>query len=174
MCPNFYILYYLKNIELTKYKTCEYSHFKFITDRKRILVVHRKLIYFSFTSKLQRLFMSPKIVEHIIWHQSNDVMDEAMVHPLNGGVWKHFNSVHPQFSLKIRNVRLGLCSNGFNPFRSFFALDSCWPVILMIYNLPPEMCISSKFMFLSMVIPDPNSPGQNIDVCLQPLIDELK
>jgi hypothetical protein len=32
----------------------------------------------------------------------------------------------------------------------------------------------SEFMFLSMVIPDPNSPIQNIDVYLHPLIDELK
>jgi hypothetical protein len=30
----------------------------------------------------------------------------------------------------------------------------------------------TEFMFLSMVIPDLNS-SQNIDVCLQPLIDEL-
>jgi alcohol dehydrogenase YqhD (iron-dependent ADH family) len=28
-------------------------------------------------------------------------------------------------------------------------------------------------MFLSMVIPGPSSLGRNIDVCLQPLIDEL-
>jgi hypothetical protein len=28
-------------------------------------------------------------------------------------------------------------------------------------------------MFLSMVRPGPNSLGQNIDVCFQPLIDEL-
>jgi hypothetical protein len=28
-------------------------------------------------------------------------------------------------------------------------------------------------MFLSTVIPDPSSPGQNINVCLRPLIDEL-
>jgi len=28
-------------------------------------------------------------------------------------------------------------------------------------------------MFLSTVIPGPRSPGRNIDVCLQPLIDEL-
>jgi hypothetical protein len=28
-------------------------------------------------------------------------------------------------------------------------------------------------MFLSMVIPSPSSLGQNIDVCLCPLIDEL-
>ena len=35
------------------------------------------------------------------------------------------------------------------------------------------MCIRSEFMFLFTVIPDPSSPGQNIDVCLRPLIDEL-
>ena len=28
-------------------------------------------------------------------------------------------------------------------------------------------------MFLSMIRPGPNSLGQNIDVCLRPLIDEL-
>jgi hypothetical protein len=28
-------------------------------------------------------------------------------------------------------------------------------------------------MFLSMIIPGPSSPRRNIDVCLQPLIDEL-
>jgi len=42
-----------------------------------------------------------------------------------------------------------------------------------VYNLPPEMCIRSEFMFLSTVIPGPSSLGWNIDVCLQPLIDEL-
>jgi hypothetical protein len=31
--------------------------------------------------------------------------------------------------------------------------------------LPPRMCMRPEFMFLSMVIPGPNSPGQNIDVC---------
>jgi hypothetical protein len=30
-----------------------------------------------------------------------------------------------------------------------------------------------EFMFLSMVIPGPSSPGWHIDACLRPLIDEL-
>jgi hypothetical protein len=67
-----------------------------------------------------------------------------------------------------------LCTNGFNPFRSFVAFYSCWSVILTGYNLPLRMCIRPTFMFLSMVILDPNSLGRNIDVCLRPLIDELK
>ena len=36
------------------------------------------------------------------------------------------------------------------------------------------MCMRLEFMFLSMIILDPNIPSQNIDVCLWPLIDKLK
>jgi hypothetical protein len=38
--------------------------------------------------------------------------------------------------------------------------------MLTVCNLPPGMCMRVKFMFLSMVIPGPNSSGRNIDVCL--------
>ena len=99
------------------------------------------------------------------WRQSDDAVDGVMVHPSDGEAWKHFNSVHPHFSTESRNVRLGLCTDGFNPFGSFVA-HSCWPVILTVYNLPPEMCMRPEFMFLSMVIPGPSSSGRNIDVGL--------
>jgi len=46
-------------------------------------------------------------------------------------------------------------------------------MILIVYNLPLIMCMRSKFMFLSMIIPSPDSSGRNIDDCLRPLIDEL-
>jgi hypothetical protein len=117
--------------------------------------------------------MSPMIAKHMIWHQSHDVVDGVMVHPSNGEVWKNFNNVHPHFSVESRNMRLGLCRDGFNPFRSFAAPYSCWPVILLVYNLPPVMCMRLEFMFLSTVIPGLSSLGQNIDVCPRPLIDEL-
>jgi hypothetical protein len=93
-----------------------------------------------------------------------------MVHPSNGEAWKNFNSVHPHFLAESRNMHLGLCTDGFNPFGSFAAPYSCWPVILMVYNLPPGTCMRPEFMFLFMVIP---GPGRNIDVCLRLLIDEL-
>jgi len=77
------------------------------------------------------------------------------------------------FSAELRNVCLGLCTDGFNPFGLFSSPYSCWLVILTIYNLPSGMCMRLKFMFLSTIIPGPSSPGQNIDVCLRSLIDEL-
>ena len=72
-----------------------------------------------------------------------------------------FINVHPYFSAKSRNMHLGLCTNGFNPIESFVAPYSCWPVILMVYNLPLEVCMRSEFMFLSTVIPGLNSPSRD-------------
>ncbi|KAL0407964.1 UNVERIFIED_CONTAM: hypothetical protein Sradi_1730800 [Sesamum radiatum] len=36
------------------------------------------------------------------------------------------------------------------------------------------MCMSSKYMFLTMLIPGPSNPKRLIDVYLEPLIEELK
>ena len=47
-------------------------------------------------------------------------------------------------------------------------------MLIMVYNLLPRKCIRLEFIFLSMIIPDPNNPDQNIDVYFRPLIDELK
>jgi len=71
-------------------------------------------------------------------------------------------------------VRLGICIEGFNPFRSFTIPYSCWSMILMVYNFSSRMCMKPKFIFLSTVIPGLNSPCQKIDVCLYLLIDEFK
>ncbi|XP_019224668.1 PREDICTED: uncharacterized protein LOC109206305 [Nicotiana attenuata] len=43
----------------------------------------------------------------------------------------------------------------------------------MPYNLPPWMCMKQEFFILSLLIPGPKAPGNNIDVYLQPLIEEL-
>jgi hypothetical protein len=76
--------------------------------------------------------MSPKTAEHMTWHQSHDTIDGVMMHPSDGEAWKHFNSVHPHFSAESRNVRLRLCTDGFNPFGSFATPYSYWPVILTV------------------------------------------
>jgi len=119
MCPNFCMLYYLENVEMTECLTCGHSRYKPRTGRGKTLVAYKKLRYFLITSRLQRLFMSPRTAEHITWHQAHDTVDGVMVHPFDGEAWKLFNSVHPHFSAESRNVRLGLCTDEFNPFGSF-------------------------------------------------------
>ena len=70
MCPNFCMLYYLENAKLAKCMTCGHSRYKPRTGRGKTLVAYKKLRYFPITPRLQRLFMSPRTVEHITWHQS--------------------------------------------------------------------------------------------------------
>ncbi|GAU47807.1 hypothetical protein TSUD_404120, partial [Trifolium subterraneum] len=87
----------------------------------------------------------------------------------------HFNAMHPDFAKDPRNVRLGLCSDGFTPYIQASATPySCWPIIVTPYNLPPDTCMTKPYMFLSCIIPGPSNPTNGIDVYLQPLIDDLK
>ncbi|XP_074264225.1 uncharacterized protein LOC141586784 [Silene latifolia] len=51
---------------------------------------------------------------------------------------------------------------------------STWPVLLTIYNLPPWLCMKRKYLMLSLLISGPKQPGNDIDVYLEPLIDDLK
>jgi hypothetical protein len=68
MCPNFCMLYYLENAELTECMTCGHSRYKPKTSMGKTLVAYKKLRYFPITPRLYRLFMSPKTVEHMTWH----------------------------------------------------------------------------------------------------------
>jgi len=96
-------------------------------------------------------------------------------HPSDGEPWKHFDRKHPTFASDPHNVRLSLCSYGFNPYiQASSSSYSCWLVIFTPYNLPPEMCISKPYMFLSFLIPRPSNPKASIHVYLEPLIDDLK
>ena len=70
-------------------------------------------------------------------------------------------------------MRLGLSTDGFAPFAHYGQSYSCWPVIVTPYNLPPWMCMRRQFMFLSLLIPGPRNPKGNLDIYMQPLIEEL-
>lgn len=47
-------------------------------------------------------------------------------------------------------------------------------VIFMPYNLPLELCMEHKFLFMRILIPGPKHPKRSLDVFLEPLIHELK
>ncbi|XP_074356744.1 uncharacterized protein LOC141696513 [Apium graveolens] len=95
--------------------------------------------------------------------------------PADGEEWKNFDRRYPSFAQEIRNIRLGLATDGFNPFGPTRKKTySVWPVVIVVYNLPPSMCMKKPYMFMTDIVPGPNSIGKDINVCLRPLIDELK
>ena len=117
--------------------------------------------------------MSSKTASHMKWLVDGCMRGEMMRHPLDSLAWKNFDKVHPSFAQEPRNVRLGLASDGFNPFGNMSISYSMWSMVLIPYNLPPWMCIKQTFFVLSLLIPGPTTPGNDIDIYSQPLIDEL-
>ena len=67
-----------------------------------------------------------------------------------------------------------MSTNGRNPFGNMSTSHSTWPIVLSIYNLPLWLCNKRKYMMLSILISGPKQPGNDIDVYLRPLVDDLK
>ncbi|XP_052197234.1 uncharacterized protein LOC127804414 [Diospyros lotus] len=74
------------------------------------------LRYFPLKPRLQRLFMSSKTAEHMRWYSVDSNKDGLMRHPKDFEAWKRFDETHLEFASNPQNVRLGLASDGFNPF----------------------------------------------------------
>ncbi|KAF3665453.1 putative agamous-like MADS-box protein AGL92-like [Capsicum annuum] len=126
----------------------------------------RKLRFALYVGLLDgRLLVVPQPMQALKFLQRN------LRHPTDGEAWKDFDHLYPDFSRDPRNIRLGLSSDGFNPFRTMSISHSTWPVMLMNYNLSPWICMKPEYLMLSMIIPGPFSPGNNIDVYFQPLLD---
>ncbi|XP_004513620.1 uncharacterized protein [Cicer arietinum] len=108
------------------------------------------------------------------WHHESRLNDGSLRHLADSLAWKNFDARYPTFLLDPRNVRLGVASDGFNPFKTMSITHSTWPVILIPYNLPPWMVMKQPYFMLSLLIPGPKGPGNNIDIYLQPLVQELQ
>ena len=97
-----------------------------------------------------------------------------MRHPIDAQAWKNFDRQYLTFTTEPHNVCLGLAIDGFNPFGNMSDSYSMWPIILVPYNMPPWKCMKERFFMMSLLILGPQASGKDIDVYLQPLIDELK
>nr|XP_015619500.1 uncharacterized protein LOC107279728 [Oryza sativa Japonica Group] len=105
------------------------------------------------------MYLSTKLATHMRWHKEKLVDDGYKRHPANSKEWKDFDGKFSSFALDARNIRLGLASDGFNPFGNMSSSYSIWTVVLVIYNLPPWMCMKDPYMVMSMIILGPKAPG---------------
>ncbi|XP_074298117.1 uncharacterized protein LOC141628934 [Silene latifolia] len=105
---------------------------------------------------------------------SSRISDDKIRHPADSTQWKTIDHLFPEFGFEARNLRIGLCIDGMNLFGSLSSQWSTWPIFLTIYNLPPWLCMKRKYLMLSLLISGPKQPGNDIDVYLEPLIDDLK
>jgi len=131
------------------------------------------LWYLPIIPRFKRLFSIKKYAKNLRWHADGRKKDQLLKHPADSPEWKTIDNLHKSFGNEDRNLRLGLCTDGMNPFGTLSSKHSTWPVLLVIYNLPPWLCMKRKHIMLSLLIPGPRQPGNDIDVYLAPLVDDL-
>ena len=167
-------LFWKENKDLDKCPVCAEPRYKFHNTKGKN-IPHKVLRYFPIIPRLRRLFKSRHTAVDMRWHkEKRPIKEGVLMHPADGEAWKHFDEKFPTFAAEPRNVRLGLATDGFNPFGNMSNCYSTWPVILVPYNMPSWRCMKENFFMMSLLIPGPQSPGKDVDVYLRPLIDELK
>ncbi|XP_028102273.1 uncharacterized protein LOC114301519 [Camellia sinensis] len=178
-CPRDCSLYWKETASRDDCIVCQTPRYKQFEGekndyKKKQQRIPQKIVrYFPLIPRLQRLFMSSKTASLMRWHVEGRIDDGKMRHPADSLVWKNFDTLYPKFASEPRNVRLGLAADGFNPFKAMNVAHSSWPVIVMPYNLPPWLCMKQPHMMMILLIDGPSSPGNNIDVYLRLLVDEL-
>ncbi|CAN6559926.1 unnamed protein product [Malus baccata var. baccata] len=171
-CVNNCILFYKENKSLDKCPVCNEPRFKMTSQNRKTKIPQKVLRYLPLKPRLQRLYMSMHTATDMRWHKEGRVNDDVMRHPADGDAWKEFDRMYPDFAADPRNVRLGLATDGFNPFGVLDQTHSTWPVVVFPYNLPPWKCMKKEYMMLTLLINE--DPRKSIDVYLRPLVDELK
>jgi hypothetical protein len=129
--------------------------------------------YFPIIPRLKRLFVNEKIAELMRWHATKRMNDGKLRHPADGSQWRAIDYRYNTFKREIRNIRFRLSTNRMDPFNMVSTNHSTWPMTLCIYNLPPWLCMKRTYIMMPLVIQGPHQPGNNIDVYLQAVVDEL-
>ncbi|XP_050379432.1 uncharacterized protein LOC126796735 [Argentina anserina] len=159
-CPNDCILYRGRHAEATSCPTYLESRYKMGEDQVvKVKIPAKVLWYFPIIPRFRRMFQSTKTAKALTWHATDRKIDAFMRHPANSPNWKNVDTKWPEFGKEASSLS---------------SRYSCWPVILVTYNLPPWLYMKRKYLMLSLLIAGPKQPGNDIDVYLQPLIDDLK
>ena len=175
-CPNDCMLYRNEWRDASSCPTCGMSRWKVnkagVTNTKGVPA--KVLWYFPLIPRFRSMFQSPEIANDLKWHAQERGNDGKLRHPVDSPTWQLVNQMWPQFASDSRNLRLAISADGINPHSSMTSRYSCWPIITITYNLPPWLCMKRKFMMLSLLISGPRQPGNDIDIYLAPLVDDLK
>jgi hypothetical protein len=119
------------------------------------------------------LFRNKANAKLLQWNVKERKKGAMFCHLPDGIQWRNFDQKHKDFVVVVRNIKFGLSTDGMNPFRETGNTHSTWPIVLCIYNLPSWLCMKHNFIMMPLLISGPVQVGNDIDVYLQLLIDDL-
>ncbi|KAK1613676.1 hypothetical protein QYE76_019193 [Lolium multiflorum] len=174
-CINDCVIYRCEYKDRTTCPVCGHGRYK-VGNKK----VPRKVVwYFPITPRLQRYFVDPKEAKLMQWHAERQKPEEdpemgyMLTHPSDAGQWEALDIAFPRFGGDARNIRLGMSTDGLNPFGNQSSTHSTWPMFVWPYNLPPWLCTKQRYIHLSILIQGPKQPGVDMHLYLGLLKEEL-
>ncbi|XP_042419324.1 uncharacterized protein LOC122007859 [Zingiber officinale] len=174
-CSNDCILYRKQYKDCVSCPKCGLSRWKLTKKNIEKKGVPAKVVwYFPPIPRFKRMFKSLETSRNLTWHADSTRVVGQLRHPVDSPSWKLVDHMWPDFGSETRNIRLTLAADGINPHSNLSSHYSCWPIMLATYNLPPDMCMKRKFIMLTMLISGPKQPGNDIDVYLEVLVDDLQ
>nr|ABF99295.1 transposon protein, putative, CACTA, En/Spm sub-class [Oryza sativa Japonica Group] len=178
-CPNDCILYHKQYADLDACPVCKASRYK----RKKSADEGNKskrggpakvVWYLPIIDRFKRIFANPNEAKLVRWHATERRNDGMLRHPADSIEWRNIDRKHKDFAADPRNMRICLCTDGMNPFGDMSSTHSTWPVLIANYNLPLWLCFKRKYIMLCLLIQGPRQPGNDIDVFLELVIDDLE
>ena len=87
---------------------------------------------------------------------------------------KHIEDTWPEkFKDELRSLRLNIAMDGVNPYSLQNTNYFVWLVVVINNNIPPWLSVNNEHLMLALIVPN-RRQVKNMDVYLQPLVDELK
>jgi hypothetical protein len=143
-------------------------------DNKKRKIPALMMWYLLVIDHLKCVFSNPRDAELVHWHsEKRRKNNEEIRHPVDGTQWKFFYLLYKPFRSESRNIRFALSTDGMNPFGENRTMHSTWPVIFTMYNLLTLLCHKRKYLMLSILIQGLKQAGTDIDVFLEPLMEDI-
>ncbi|GJZ38456.1 retrovirus-related pol polyprotein from transposon TNT 1-94 [Tanacetum coccineum] len=147
VCINNCLLYWKNDKDLTACQTCGISRWKVDNKTQKVYenIPAKVMWYFPIIPRLQRLFKIQSILEDLRWHATRRITDGVLRHPADSQAWRTIDEKFPEIAEDPRNLRLGISADGVD-VNTGNRHHSVWPVLTVIYNLPPWLCMKRKFI----------------------------
>ena len=156
---------------------CPYCHTSRLNGQGRPRQV---FVYLPIIPRLQAMLSNPEFAKLLLHcardhkHQPgiiHDVFDSRRYHDLRAqNVEINGQKLRHRYFSDERDIALGLSTDGFAPFKR--RKKTTWPLIAIIYNLPPEIRSKLEYVLGLGVIPGPRKP-EDFDSFLWPFSEEM-
>lgn len=135
--------------------------------------------YLPLIPRLVNLFQDTAMAEKLDYRANHKPVDTKTTDVFSGTHYQRLcrtkvtiedETLPHKFFSAPSDIAMGASTDGFGPFKH--RKKTCWPIIIILYNLPPEIRTWLIYLLCVGVIPGPKAP-KDMDSFLFPFVEEL-